>query len=122
MLKHHLQSIVTHWFDVSRNARVLTDAARGRRIGAVKKNPMNKPTVARCVVLWLAAGALFLPISICVIAGVGTLLGALGDSSGAVVLGRTALGVSILWTIDLIGLIIALAINSLCGSDNTTEE
>ena len=82
---------------------------------------MNKPTIARCVVLSLVAGALLLPIAICVIAGVGALLGALGDSSGAVVLGRTALGVSILWAINLIGLILALAINSLSGDDNTTE-
>jgi hypothetical protein len=82
---------------------------------------MNKPTLARRVVLWLVAAALLLPIAICVIAGVGALLGALGDSSGAVVLGRTALGVSILWAINLIGLIIVLAINSLCGDDNTNE-
>jgi hypothetical protein len=83
---------------------------------------MNKPTIARCVVLALVTGALLLPIAICVLAGVGALLGALGDSSGAFVLGRTALGVSIFWAIDLIGLIIVLAINSLSRDDTTSEE
>ena len=83
---------------------------------------MNKPPIARSLVVLLIAGALFLPIAICVVAGVGVLLNGLGDPAGAHFLARTALAVGILWMIDLISLIVVLAINSSGWNNSPSDE
>ncbi len=67
----------------------------------------------RRLLLWLLAGALFLPIAIVLIAGLARLLAALDDADGARLLDRAALAAGVLWALTLIGLPIALAIQSL---------
>jgi len=47
------------------------------------------------------------------VVGVGRLLGAMQDAPAAAVLDRIALGVSILWAIDLLCLVLAQGINAL---------
>ena len=65
--------------------------------------------LARAVVVLLLV-ALVLPIAICVCAGVAALLGAVGDVAGGAVMGRIALGAGVLWTIDLIALVLVQAV------------
>lgn len=54
----------------------------------------------------LAAGlvvTLVLPVGIAVIAGLGGLLGALGDGVGAAVCGRSALAIGVVWMAAVVG-------------------
>jgi hypothetical protein len=69
------------------------------------------------VVLSLIVAAVLLPITLCVILGVAALLAQMGDTTGGAVLGRIALTGGILWTIDLISLLLTLAVRSLRGPD-----
>lgn len=82
---------------------------------------MHQPPISSRIVLLLIAAALLLPITICVVLGVGALLAAMGDSLGGCVLSRIALGGGILWVIDLICLVLVLAIGTLRGPDEPDE-
>jgi hypothetical protein len=77
---------------------------------------MQQPLVPRQLVILLLVAALLLPIIICVIVGVAVLLGQMGDNSGSCVLGRIALGSGILWTINLICLLLAIAVGQDTGN------
>ncbi len=57
-----------------------------------------------------------LPVAISILSGLSRLLSAMGDSSGGMVLNWIALAAGILWILDLVGLILVQAINSL-GSE-----
>lgn len=59
--------------------------------------------------------AIVLPITIAVLCGVSSLLGALGDEAGSWALGRGALGCGIVWGLDLVCLVLMLAINAILG-------
>lgn len=78
---------------------------------------MSKKPVPRWILLLLLAGAVILPVSICVILAVSTLLGAMGDQSGGLALQYTALGAGTVWVIDLICLVLAEGLNSLSDTD-----
>jgi len=78
---------------------------------------MHQPLVPRRLVLTLIVAATLLPIILCVVLGVAGLLDAMGDSLGGLVLRRIALGGGILWTIDLICLVLVLAIGVIRGPD-----
>ena len=75
--------------------------------------------VPRWALLSLTAGALLLPIIVCVMVGMGALLGAMNDIQGGIFLNRLALAGGILWTIDLICLIVALGLSTLGDDDRT---
>lgn len=68
-------------------------------------------TILRKILVGLVVAALVLPIVICVVLGVARLLAAMQDAAGAAALDRIALGVAILWVLDLIALLIALGVN-----------
>lgn len=69
-------------------------------------------------ILWLLiAGAAVLPIAICVILAVAALLGEMGEPPEASPLKWVALGVGILWVVDLICLVLAQGLNSLTDGD-----
>jgi hypothetical protein len=72
----------------------------------------------RRILLLLMAAALVLPVAISVLAGVSTLLSALGDAMGGYVLGRIALTCGILWVINLVALIIVQTLGGLIGPDD----
>jgi hypothetical protein len=61
----------------------------------------------------LLATALVLPIAELVMLGLARLLAAMGDQAGAVVLDRISLAGGIVWTVDLVALLLVLAIRSL---------
>lgn len=68
-------------------------------------------------IIGLIAGALGLPIVICVLLGLAHLLSAMQDRTGAIALDRICLAAAILWAINLIALLICLAINSIDRPD-----
>ena len=70
--------------------------------------------VPRWILLLLIAGAVVLPITICVILAVSVLLGAMHDEESVrKVLQYVACGVGILWAVDLICMLLVQAVNSL---------
>ena len=76
---------------------------------------MHQPLIPRRFVLTLISVTIFLPIILCVVLGVAALLDAMGDTVGGGVLHRIALAGGVLWVVDLIGLVLVLAINTLRG-------
>jgi hypothetical protein len=79
---------------------------------------MHQPLIPHRIVIALVVAAIFLPITICVVIGVATLLAGMGDVCGGAALHRVALGIGILWAIDLICLVLVLAIGTLRGPDD----
>jgi hypothetical protein len=79
---------------------------------------MRPKPVPRWAVMLLLAGFVLLPIAVLVIWAMGALLGTMGDDIGGAVLVRIALAGGIFWTIDLLGLVLALALNSLGDDDS----
>jgi hypothetical protein len=67
----------------------------------------------------LTVGAVLLPIAILVVLGTGELLGAMDDALGEAVLHRIALAGGVLWVIDLLGLLLVLALNSLDNGESS---
>lgn len=78
---------------------------------------MGQRPVPASAVLLLLVGALMLPVAISILFGLGRLLSAMGDTAGGSVLGWIALAAGILWSLDLIGLVLVQAINSLGNND-----
>ena len=66
---------------------------------------------------WLLVLSLALPIVHVLLAGVETVLNALGDETGGLVVGYVALVVACLWLIALVGLVICSALMHLPSSD-----
>lgn len=69
--------------------------------------------ISQRVILGLIVAAVGLPIVVCVLVGLSYLLAAMGDAAGAQCVGRFGLAAGVLWVIDLIALLLAVAINSL---------
>lgn len=69
--------------------------------------------VSRRVLTVLLTGATVLPVAILVLLAAARLLGAMQDAAAAGVLDRIALAVGVVWAIDLVCLLLALAINAL---------
>jgi ABC-type transport system involved in multi-copper enzyme maturation permease subunit len=78
---------------------------------------MSQKPVPRAVTRLLIAGVAVLPIAICVILAVAALLGEMGEPPERSPLKWVALGVGILWVVDLICLVLAQALNSLAETD-----
>ena len=78
---------------------------------------MSQRPVPSSITRLLIAGVVVLPIAICVILGVAALLGEMGEPQERSPLKWVALGVGILWIVDLICLVLAQALNSLPNSD-----
>jgi len=67
------------------------------------------------------AAAVMLPIAICVLVGLGRLLGSMGDASGSLVLDRIGLALGIAWVLDLVFLVLGLAILRLLEGGDPPE-
>ncbi len=63
--------------------------------------------------LYLVVASLALPVVVTVVAGASLLLAGLGDENGAAVLRFVAVATGVVWVLDLVGLVIALAVQSL---------
>ena len=76
------------------------------------------PVSSRFVLVLTAAG-LILPVVVCVLVAAAALLNALGDAAGGLALVRVALAGGILWTVDLILLVLSLGIRAFTSSDDS---
>lgn len=79
--------------------------------------PQAANVIDRRVLVALVTAAMLMPMVVLILLGVGKLLTALGDATGAVWLDRIALVGSILWAVDLLLMLIVVAINSLDRSE-----
>lgn len=69
----------------------------------------------------LLIGALLLPIVILVLVGLARLFAAMGDERGATAVDYVALGVAVVWVVDLIALVLAQALHLLQAPDEPDE-
>lgn len=76
----------------------------------------------RHLLVGLLIGALGLPILLCVLFAVSKLLEGMNDVAGATALERVALGLFILWAVDLIGLVIVQAVQSAGGPNRPPDD
>ena len=83
---------------------------------------MDRPPMSRHTIALAVSGAIILPVAICLIMAVASLLSAMGDAAGGGVLHWVALGCGIIWAINLILLVLALAINALSNPDDSNSE
>jgi hypothetical protein len=83
---------------------------------------MDRPPIFRHIIALAIAGAIILPIAICLILAVASLLSAMGDMTGGGVLRWIALACGIVWILDLILLVLALAVNALVERDNSDSD
>jgi purine-cytosine permease-like protein len=74
----------------------------------------------RALNLLVTVGCL-LPIALVIVLGVAWLLAAMQDASGAAVLDRIALGLGIVWGLDLVVLLLALGIRTLEAAGEREE-
>jgi hypothetical protein len=74
---------------------------------------MNRRPCCPEVILALVAVALILPIAVTVILGLAALLAAMRDAAGGLVLRYVALGLGVVWAVDLVCLVLTLGFNSL---------
>jgi len=83
---------------------------------------MDRPPITRHTIALAIAGAIILPIAICLILAVAALLSAMGDATGGGALRWIGLACGIVWTLDLILLVIALGVNALSEPEKDDHE
>ncbi len=76
----------------------------------------------RIVIGWLLLGGVGLPIPVVMLVGVAHLLSAMGDPTGATLLGRGALLLGIGWIVDLIALVLSLAYHAWSSEAGCRDE
>ena len=74
---------------------------------------MFSKSLQRNLILVLLLASVLLPAVVCVLVGLGWLLRAMGDAVGGIVLDRVALALGIVWILDLLTLVLALAVERL---------
>jgi len=82
---------------------------------------MRGKLIPKAVVLALLAAGLVLPIAVCLVLALAGLLTATGDAAGSFVLGWIARGLGLLWVLDLICLVLALAAESLASGEDPPD-
>lgn len=76
--------------------------------------------ISKQTLLLVIAGVLLLPIAILLVLGTASLLAAMQDAAGAVVLQRVGLALGLVWLLGLIALIVLLGVNAL-ATDNERQ-
>lgn len=80
----------------------------------------NRVIWKRCVGVLTALAFIGL-VGLAALLGTAAVLDALGDPSGGVALRYTALGVGIVWLVDLVSLVLALAAGELFREDSRSD-
>ncbi len=78
---------------------------------------MTWKSLLQRILLLLIAVALLLPVAALTVWAFGKLLGTMGDAVGGVVLERIALGLMVVWVLDLVFLILVQAIHLLASDE-----
>lgn len=71
----------------------------------------------RRLLIWLLLVALLLPIALCVVLGLAQLLAALQDEAGARAVRYAAMGLAVVWVVDLIVLLLTHVVVTLDGAE-----
>jgi hypothetical protein len=100
----------------------LTETPTSGKIGEIGKTIMDRPPIPRYCIALAIAGAIILPIVICLILAVASLLSAMGDAAGGGAMRWVALGCGIIWALDLILLVLALGVNALRAPDDADSD
>ncbi len=103
------------------NTMSLTGVVVISKIGEVRKTIMARLPIPQRFIALAIAGAIILPIAICLILAVSSLLSAMGDTLGGGAMRWIALGFGIIWALDLILLVLALSINALGDSNDSNS-
>ncbi len=82
---------------------------------------MRQKLVPRWVVLGLIAAALLLPVTVCVVLAVSSLLVAMNDIQGGVVTRYIAWGCGILWAISLVSLVLVQGLSALSDTSEPPQ-
>lgn len=99
----------------------LTATPKGCKIRKTRGNIMRQKPVPRRAIVLLIAGALILPIGVCVVLAVASLLVVMDDDIGGGVLRYIAIGCGILWVIDLVCLVVVQALNASADTDDPPD-
>jgi len=83
---------------------------------------MSRKPVPSKVLLALIVVGLVLPVTICIVLGLASLLAAMGDAVGGAVLRYVALAGGVVWIVVLVGLIFVQAIQTLGSSDDDADQ
>lgn len=83
---------------------------------------MVRKPVSRRVFVPLVAVALVLTVALAVILVVARILGKMGDLDGQSVLDAIALALGVVWTIDVVCLVLALGVNTLFDGAEASDE
>ena len=83
---------------------------------------MDRPPIPRHSIALAIAGAIILPIAICLILAVASLLSTMGDSVGGGAMRWVALGCGIIWALVLILLVLALGVNAVSAADDADSD
>ena len=94
----------------------LTTARAHDKMGGMSRKPVSSK-----VLLALMVAGLVLPITICVVLALASLLAAMGDAVGGAVLRYVALAGGVVWIVVLVGLIFVQAIHALGRSDDADQ-
>ena len=89
---------------------------------SLKMGDMRRKAVLAKTLLFLVVAALMLPAAICVVVALAALLSAIGDAGGGAALRYVALAGGVLWTADLIAIVLVQAIDSLDRPDDEDRE
>ena len=83
---------------------------------------MGRKPISKRVMTVLVGTAAVLTISLAVALVTGHVLGKMGDSLGQNVLGAVALGVGIIWAVDVVCLVLALGVNASAETEDPPDE
>ena len=97
--------------------RYLTTARVYGKMGGMSRKPVSSQVLLALIVAGLA-----LPIMICVVLALASLLAAMGDIMGGAVLRYVALAGGVVWIVVVVGLIFVQAIHGLGRSDDAESQ
>ncbi|MBN2216122.1 MAG: hypothetical protein JW719_01970 [Pirellulales bacterium] len=83
---------------------------------------MSRKPVSHRVLSVLVGAALVLIVALTVALVTGHVLGKMGDALGQGVLDAVALGLGIVWGVDVVCLVLALGANTLAEDENSPDE
>lgn len=83
---------------------------------------MTQKPISKRAMAVLVGIASVLTITLVVVFVTGHILGKMGDSLGRTVLDCVALGVGVIWAIDVLCLVLALGVNALADAENHPDD
>jgi len=80
---------------------------------------MSRKPISAKVLFPLVIAGLMLPMMICIVVGLASLLTAMGDGNGGAALRYVALAGGVVWVVDLLAIVLVQAIDSLDRPDDS---